>query len=205
MDSSNLTEYTFDRLAINYDNFEYSSSKILLKNVLNIVNYRVINTKSIGSLKLLDIGCGTGEFLKRIKNTHLDLYGADISKNMCSVAKCKLKKNAQIFHINFLYSDKTFKEGFFDIIICMETLHHVPDITKFFEVINYISKETTFIVIGDIYYKKLERFWRNLFLPDDFGNYKYYSIKDLLVNNNILIEKYAILNGDRYICVLKKV
>lgn len=124
-------------------NFYYSDSKklkIRLKtwekygtNKNSFVNWvlGILDIKGMSHLKFLDVGCGTGDFLYAVSklNKNFEIYGLDISRSMISNSR---KKNFK-FKKNFTVGDAEkipFNSDFFDYLISIHTLHHVPDINK---------------------------------------------------------------------------
>jgi ubiquinone/menaquinone biosynthesis C-methylase UbiE len=70
-------------------------------------------------LKLLELGCGRGEFLKAFQNTGLDCYGLDLS-NYCSAKKLGLNvKCADVSNMDMPYDD-----NFFDVVYHKSFLEH---------------------------------------------------------------------------------
>ncbi len=80
-----------------------------------------LNQYIIFGEKVLDWGCGNGRFCEIFKDT--DYYGVDVSEKLIKVAKTQHPK-AKFQVINLL--DLPFPDNFFDKIICLAVLHHIP-------------------------------------------------------------------------------
>ena len=77
--------------------------------------------------KLVDLGCGTGSFSRRIQRYGLKIIGIDISKESILFAK-SISKN-----IDFVVGDIEkigFKDNSFDIVVFSGVLHHFSDFSK---------------------------------------------------------------------------
>lgn len=75
---------------------------------------------------ILDIGCGTGEFSRRLANRARRVTAIDLSPNMIEVAKQRSRRFANIeFHVSDV-SQWTFPVEQFDAIASIATLHHLP-------------------------------------------------------------------------------
>ena len=79
---------------------------------------------------VLDVGCGTGEILKRIHRRYpeVSLTGVDISEKMLEVAKVKIGNKATL-----LWADAEmlpFSDATFDLIVCSDSFHHYPNPQK---------------------------------------------------------------------------
>ena len=96
--------------------------------------------------RLLDIGCGQGEFLQRLRRKpryNMQLYGVDIG----DVDVESMRKES----INFFKGDLLdagFEDGFFDIITLNHVLEHMEDPVRTFKEISRILKKDGRLVIG---------------------------------------------------------
>jgi SAM-dependent methyltransferase len=81
---------------------------------------------SMKRVKVLDAGCGNGEFSKFIKSMGFDVVGIDISQ---SAIKKAIANNPDIdFKIGSVEDPLPFADGEFDVIWTTEVLEHVFDI-----------------------------------------------------------------------------
>jgi len=97
---------------------------------------------------VLEVGCGGGYYLERIRDcyNYLFLIGLDISMK----AIRERKTNGEKFsNIEFVEADATylpFKEGVFDCVYSSETLEHILHIEKFFDEAFRIMKKGALLV-----------------------------------------------------------
>lgn len=89
--------------------------------------------------RILDAGCGTGEFANSLKKLENEIWGIDISKENISKAK-RLFGEKINFRVKAL-EDLDFKAGFFDEIYCREVLEHVEDLDKTVFLLSKILKK----------------------------------------------------------------
>jgi ubiquinone/menaquinone biosynthesis C-methylase UbiE len=125
----NEKEY-FNKLARKYDeNYHYQEPFTKYKFAKKSTEFeRLVNSRSItGKLKMLEIGCGTGEYTKRVARLfpEAQITGLDISEQVVSLArkKCKNLKNIS-FVVKSAYNTNFPKESF-DIIFGFYVLHHL--------------------------------------------------------------------------------
>ena len=85
-------------------------------------------TAPLTSASVLEVGCGTGNYLSRIKNKPSITVGMDVSQKMLERARAKLPDAALTrSKAEFLpFSDRTF-----DAVYSIQVLHHVTDRNKF--------------------------------------------------------------------------
>jgi 2-polyprenyl-3-methyl-5-hydroxy-6-metoxy-1,4-benzoquinol methylase len=132
---------------------------------------------------VLEIGCGTGNFLKLIKTRkpELKVTGVDLSPEAVELAK---EKGIDCFNVSAEAFAKE-NSGSYDLILAFEVLEHVFDPFSLIRALvrllekkgticmtmpNYLSYD--FLHLGDVY--------KNFFGPDHLNYYNQFSIKTLL-------------------------
>ncbi len=81
-----------------------------------------------GSAKLLDIGCGTGAFLREVKRNHprLAVTGLDLSAPYLAVARRRLAPWSRVALIEAAAEAMPFLTAEFDIVSCLYLFHELP-------------------------------------------------------------------------------
>jgi ubiquinone/menaquinone biosynthesis C-methylase UbiE len=87
--------------------------------------------------KLLDVGCGDGDFIFMVRNKFRECYGVDVSAQRIEKAKEKAKefRGHEKFHFFECDVDEglRFSDNFFDSVTCIAVLEHVfnpPNLVK---------------------------------------------------------------------------
>lgn len=131
--------------------------------------------------KILDVGCGTGEILKSIKERYsfVQLYGLDISEEMLKQANDKLKGTATLILGDA--ENITLETNSFDLLLCTDSFHHYPNpqqaISEFYRVL----KHGKFLLIADYWKPFPIRQIMNLFISySNEGDVKIYSKKEII-------------------------
>jgi len=125
-----------------YNNFYKEADAISSKRITDLsesnINYIIGNIPS-GRNSIIDIGCGKGYLLDRIKKIHPDasLHGLD------------LENKIRYEEINFLKGSITslpFPDNSFDIVICTHTIEHVIHLQHAVNELIRITKNRLIIV-----------------------------------------------------------
>ena len=86
--------------------------------------------------KLLDIGCGMGEFLKISSDYGMDPLGIDLNRTTTDY----ITSNYGYKTLNKLITQETFEENSFDFIVLSHVIEHVQDPNKLIKIIYKILK-----------------------------------------------------------------
>ncbi|MDR3594980.1 class I SAM-dependent methyltransferase [Clostridium sp.] len=129
--------------------------------------------------KILDVGCGTGNVLRRlVANNDLSLYGLDISENMIQTARKNLGNKAELKIGDSEYIP--WEEDSFDVVVCNASFHHYPNPEKVLLEIKRVLKRTGTLIIGDPTALVIFRQALNIFFKiSNNGDYKIYSKKEI--------------------------
>jgi 2-polyprenyl-3-methyl-5-hydroxy-6-metoxy-1,4-benzoquinol methylase len=93
--------------------------------------------------KILDLGCGTGEFIKILQHKNPQTEGLEISKKVAKIAQ----KNGLKIKIADLNKTFPYKRNSFDTITAGELIEHIYDTDFFLEEIKRVLKNNgTFIL-----------------------------------------------------------
>ena len=111
----------------------------------------VCNLLPSGKQRLLDVGCGDGDFIFRAYDKFKEFYGVDVSPVRIERAKNRAKERLDRDNIHFYKCDADegfpFNNSFFDAVSCIAVLEHVLNPPTVVEEIHRILKPGgTFIV-----------------------------------------------------------
>lgn len=100
------------------------------------VGVDIIKQHITPNMKVLDAGCGTGNYIKELSPFVDKIIGVDISKSMLSHVKKKINKyklnNVTLIESSILHDNLPFKAKEFDVILLNQVLQHLtkkPDPT----------------------------------------------------------------------------
>lgn len=92
---------------------------------------KLVPAKAGNRLRVLDVGCGTGEFMSRLSacSDMIALDGVDISPDMVKLAASKFENKNAAVKVGDV-EELPYEDGLFDVITCSHSFHHYPDQEK---------------------------------------------------------------------------
>lgn len=108
-----------------------------------------INESNNDNFKILDIGCGRGDDLLKIKNSikdkKLELYGLEIYHPNVKIAQ---KEGINTILMDVEKESIPFENGYFDIIIANQIIEHIKEIFWIFSEISRLIKRDGIVIVG---------------------------------------------------------
>ncbi len=150
-----------ERLPDYYKSEDYishtNSKRNLFENTYHLVRRFSLNKKLklINSFssekKLLDIGCGTGDFLRTAKNNNWDVFGVEPNEQARNIAN--MKTNHSVFNVDKLLE---FNASSFDVITLWHVLEHLPNIEEQTQIFKKLLKPNGTLIIAVPNYKSYD-------------------------------------------------
>lgn len=107
--------------------------KLVLENFCDL-----LFQKKSGIKRILDLGCGEGEFLSICQDKGLDCFGVDISDYALKKAKSKIK--GEFFRANLEKDNLPFPSGYFDAVTIFDTVEHLKNPQPVFKEVKRVLK-----------------------------------------------------------------
>lgn len=150
---------------------------------------RLINSYSNDEKSLLDIGCGTGDFLQVAKTKQWNVYGIEPNERARSIAN--KKTNNAVFDIDEL---SKFEASSFNIITLWHVLEHLPNLEEQISMFKKLLKPNGVLIIAVPNYKSYDakyykNFWAAFDVPRHLWHFSKTSIKKLVALENLQVEK----------------
>ncbi len=136
--------------------------------------------KENNKLRILDIGCGTGQLVNEISKSYEDVnyLGIDVASNMISEAKSNNIKNKNIkFKTCGIEKFKT--KDKFDIIICTHAFPYFPNKEEILKKMYKMCNKNANVIIVNSSTNSLKDLIINFFLKATTSKAKYLSIKEM--------------------------
>ncbi len=166
---------------------------IALKRKLNLVNTQV---QFQGSL--LDVGCGTGDFLNTAKRNGWKVKGVEPNEQARTIAN--VKTDNEVYNIDQLLK---FTPDQFDAITLWHVLEHLPKLDEHFEIFNRILKPNGVLIIAVPNFKSYDAkyyksFWAAYDVPRHLWHFSKTSIKKLADSHQMQVANIEPMIFDAY-------
>lgn len=132
----------------NYDGFENIAD--LVQKAKDGFFARLLNEQVPFNIRVLEVGCGTGQLSNFLGIGHRFVFGTDMCLNSLKLAQ-NFKVNNNLERVGFYQMNlfrPIFREENFPIVICNGVLHHTSDPFEGFKSISKLVKKGGYIIIG---------------------------------------------------------
>ncbi|MDV7186568.1 class I SAM-dependent methyltransferase [Lutibacter sp. TH_r2] len=158
---------------------------------------KLINSFQTEDKNLLDVGCGTGDFLLTCKNNGWNVVGVEPNLKAKNLTKEKLKVITVFETLNNINSKQ------FDVITLWHVLEHVPDLDNYISKLKSLLKPNGVLVIAVPNYKSFDasyykNFWAAFDVPRHLWHFSQKSISILFSKVNLKVEKVLPMYFDSF-------
>ncbi len=125
-----------------FTKFELRRRKEIVVNFIEKINSEKIN-------RVLDLGCGAGQYLVQLSSMDFECFGADISEEMLKITREKFIFH-QIKDVTLINSDcyeLPIEDNYFDLIICIGVLEYLDNETRALLEMKRIIKPGGFVTV----------------------------------------------------------
>lgn len=166
---------------------------IALKRKLNLINKFGFEAKN-----LLDIGCGTGDFLKVAQEGKWNITGIEPDKRARGIAN--KKTNNKVFKTETL---EQLEAGSFDVITLWHVLEHLPNLEEQIVLFKKLLKPNGSMVIAVPNYKSFdakyfESFWAAYDVPRHLWHFDKKAISNLFNSVDMKLSNILPMKFDAY-------
>ena len=181
------------------------SKRNLLEKVYHIVRKRslksklkLVNSFSSDNKQLLDIGCGTGDFLATAQKDGWQVTGVEPDQQARQIANSKT--NNAVFDIKHLES---LQQNSFDVITLWHVLEHLPQLEMHIKLLQYLLKPNGTLVIAVPNYNSYDaqyykEFWAAYDVPRHLWHFSKASISKLFAKEAMEVERILPMVFDAY-------
>ena len=132
---------------------------------------------------ILDVGCGTGALLEKLRQNFSDaiLHGIDISPKMVAIAKDRNIPNVELIEGDS--ESLPYDDTKFDVVTCCSSFHHYPNPEKAIAEFRRVTKPGGKLIICDMDLPDIARLFANhvLFPRQHKGDVHVYTRQEIKV------------------------
>ena len=183
----------FDKEALDYDQWYNSKLGSLVDKVETELAFKLLKPEK--GMKILDVGCGTGNFSIKLAEMGCKVVSIDISEEMLNTARSKVREGLDIeFNLMDAYDIK-FDDEEFDGVISMAAFEFIYEPQKTYKEMYRVLKKGGNLLIGTI---NKDSKWGEFYLSKEVQEnsvFKYADFKSL-EDLKGLGEREAISSGE---------
>lgn len=207
---------SLDKLPSYYQSADYISHTDSKRDVFETV-YQFIKSislkrklKLIDSFKsesksLLDVGCGTGDFLQIAQNNGWTVLGIEPNEQARQIAN--QKTNDSVFETEQLFK---LKKHSFDVIALWHVLEHLPNLEAQIDVFKNLLKPDGTLIVAVPNFKShdanhYKEFWAAFDVPRHLWHFSQTAISKLMFNTGLKVVNTLPMKFDAfYVCLLSE-
>ena len=200
---------TLDKLPGYYQSEDYISHTDSKRNAFEKVYHlvrsislkkklKLINSFSSEAKQLLDVGCGTGDFLQTAQQNGWLVSGIEPNEEARGIANSKTNKS--VFDTEQL---QKFESKQFDVITLWHVLEHLPNLEDHIKTFKTLLKDNGTLLIAVPNYKSFDakhykEFWAAFDVPRHLWHFNQVSISNLVSKQNMSVVKTKPLLFDAF-------
>ena len=159
---------------------------------------KLINSWSSEGKTLLDVGCGTGDFLQIARQNNWTVSGIEPNEDARQIANSKT--NNSVNNIDHLLE---FPKHSFDVISLWHVLEHLPNLDQQVFILKSLLKENGTLIIAVPNYKSYDakyykNFWAAFDVPRHLWHFSQESISKLFSKENMKVVETHPMKFDSY-------
>lgn len=143
--------------------------------------------KNISKGSILDVGCGNGEYILKMKKKGWETYGIETDPEALEICKRKIPNGN---FSNQKLNNFSFEGKKFDLIYMSHVLEHVYDPLKYLQICSNLLKKDGKVLIkvpnyGSLEQKIFGKYWRGFEPPRHINNFSFNSLKIIISKTDL--------------------
>jgi 2-polyprenyl-3-methyl-5-hydroxy-6-metoxy-1,4-benzoquinol methylase len=193
-----------------YESEEYISHTDSKKSIVDRI-YQIVKNYTIGrkihllnsycseesvESNILDIGCGTGDFLMGCKNAQYNIIGIEPNEKARKLAESKLGSPV------FLAVSELGRQKF-DVITMWHVLEHVPNVAAYLNSLKALLKDNGTLIVAVPNFKSYDakyygKYWAAYDVPRHLSHFSKTAVSKLFLTVGLHVKKHIPMKFDSY-------
>lgn len=198
-----------EELGYYYESSDYIShtdaKKTIIDKIYQVVKkytlnkkLQLINSFQTESKNILDVGCGTGDFLEICNSNNWNVVGVEPNESARKLAIKKLNASSKIYKDIFELEHEQF-----DVITLWHVLEHVPDLDAYILQLKKLLKPKGVLIVAVPNYKSYDalyykQFWAAFDVPRHLWHFSQKSIQLLFSKEKLEVVKTLPMKFDSF-------
>ena len=176
-----------------FEKVYHTVRRLALKKKLKLINSLALKEK-----KILDVGCGTGDFLKTAQEHNWIVTGIEPNDNARAIAN--KKTNNSVFKVDHLLK---LEQQSYDVITLWHVLEHLPNLNEHMSIFKSLLKPSGTLIIAVPNYKSYDakyykEFWAAYDAPRHLWHFSQAAISKLIAKEEMKVFKTLPMKFDSY-------
>jgi 2-polyprenyl-3-methyl-5-hydroxy-6-metoxy-1,4-benzoquinol methylase len=159
---------------------------------------KLINSFSAEEKNLLDVGCGTGDFIQKAQQDKWKVFGIEPNEKARGIAN--KKTNEKVYKVEHLLK---FKPSSFEVITLWHVLEHLPNLDEHIHILKSLLKPNGVLIIAVPNYKSYDasyykEFWAAYDVPRHLWHFSQTSISKVVTKKELKVVKTLPMKFDSY-------
>lgn len=202
---------SLDMLGSYYESSDYishtDSKETIIDKVYQLVKkytlskkLQLIDSFKTSSKRLLDVGCGTGDFLSLCSTYNWEVVGVEPNSKAQKLASEKLNNSSVLVNDLLELNDSAEK---FDVITLWHVLEHVPNLEEYITKLKSLLKPNGVLLIAVPNFnsfdaKHYKQYWAAFDVPRHLWHFSQKSIELLFAKHKMKVEKTLPMKFDSF-------
>jgi SAM-dependent methyltransferase len=100
------------------------------RKTLAVITQKIAGVSAMKGRRLLDVGCGDGCFTVALSGGFEEVHGIDVQDEWLDKFRWRVRGEDRYNVHNMSASAMQFDDGYFDTLVSIETIEHIPDLSK---------------------------------------------------------------------------
>lgn len=146
---------------------------------IDLLDTVINNLRLDKDMRLLDFGCGTGNYLLALQEKgYKNLFALDKDESMIEIATARTGINVK----SGSHKDIPFDQEFFDSVILIAMIHFIDDLYSLFQNLNRVCKKSGRVVIVTQSHKQIDARFYNKYFPSisEIDKMRYHDLQKII-------------------------
>lgn len=100
------------------------------RKTISVIANKLAAISPLRGRRMLDVGCGDGSFTVALAEHFAEVHGIDVQEAWLDQFRRRVSEDPRFVITPMSASAMTFLDGYFDVLVTIETIEHIPDLLR---------------------------------------------------------------------------